>query len=758
MREGKWYLEVKVEVGGGDRPGEATESHKGDGSHVRLGWGRREAPLNGPVGLDGYSYGFRDKTGDKVTLSRPRPYGKPFKSGDVIGMYISLPPLRQPNKKDPHDPAHIHRERIPIDFKGQEVFEILEYPVSKEMSALMESTTKPVNSASVPSSNTKKPAAGAKAPDRAAAPTKPAPKTPAAAPLRPLPILKGSRIAFFVNGECQGVAFEDLYDFLPLRQTENQRKSKGRRKDGVKEHRENPFDDGTLGYYPMISLFNDAIVRLNPGPDFAYPPPDDIDALLDGRAQPEPPNPQDPANIKTEGEDVIMDPGDRPTPPSNRTWRPAIERYPEFMKEQWELDALEEEEAKIEFEKQKARDEAGVSAKASRDRKTEVKRVPKASNSSSKRSSKKSTPAAHPPSEDTSKAGTPIPEDELIGPGVIPKSVVSGAARTKKSKGEAQAYLGFPQEFAVPQSVTETPNGTPPPSVSSNAVAAAAAHLHLNAPSHQEPSNRPSPSPLRQSTAYRDFEFEEELVSALQRDTGAPTVLIGPGMGVGPPPHAPRSRAPPGSKEGRQRAAAAAAAAHQVWSSLPPASASTSTPIVSPAPRMAVPETTEGPLGDLMSLAEVAESSTVLPVAKSFPSSTSRSWQTSDNISSISNSDPSGPQHTTRVTTSGNAYYDEDDVEADFFAAAERPLKRSRTPRSESYPGDEEQDDTASRDRLSKGPSVPDDDDMASARGDDDDAGTTDAESVYPTLGGMRDGDNEGTDDDMGRTRSQSPA
>ena len=54
----------------------------------------------------------------------------------------------------------------------------------------------------------------------------------------------------------------------------------------ILEHRENPFDDGTLGYYPFISLFNDAIVRLNPGPEFEYPPPPDINSFLDKQANP----------------------------------------------------------------------------------------------------------------------------------------------------------------------------------------------------------------------------------------------------------------------------------------------------------------------------------------------------------------------------------------------------------------------------------------------------------------------------------------
>lgn len=322
--------------GGGEHVKDDTRS---EGSHVRLGWGRREAPLNGPVGVDGYSYGYRDKTGEKVTLSRPRPYGRSFSSGDVIGMYIALPPRRQPNKKDPHDPAHIKRERIAIDLKGQEVFEMLEYPQTKEMTALMDYSGKSLTSVSLPSTTTKKSGAG-KLPERG----KPSTTRNPNADLRPIPTLPDSRISFFVNGECQGIAFQDIYDDLPLRVEDPSRKAKEKKRsrEGVKEHRQNPFDDGSLGYYPFISLFNDACVQINPGPDFEHPPPADIDALLLG------------GTPTAEGQE--------------RTWRPICERYPEFMAEQWELDVQEEEEAKIDADRAAAQEKAEEDKRAQRNK------------------------------------------------------------------------------------------------------------------------------------------------------------------------------------------------------------------------------------------------------------------------------------------------------------------------------------------------------------------------------------------------------
>jgi len=362
IREGKWYMEVKILHGGGEKVGE--ESRR-EGGHVRLGWGRREAPLNAPVGLDGYSYGYRDKTGEKVALSRPRPYGQPFGTGDVVGLYISLPQRQKPIMKDPHDPAHLKRERIPIDLRGQEVFEILEYQASKEMIALMDYSGKTTNTGSVPSTTTKKSANG-KLPERGGPATSSTKVN--STNLRPLPILHGSRIAFFLNGKCQGTAFQDLYDYLPLRQTEMQRKanSKKRTREGVKEHRQNPFDDGTLGYYPFISLFNDAAVKLNPGPHFDFPPPDDIDQLLNRMTGEEEPSfsgehesshhlgswgEMDVKPERPNGGYPVSDAIPRLEPTQHRKWRPAIDRYPEFMQEEWEFDALEEQEAKLELER-----------------------------------------------------------------------------------------------------------------------------------------------------------------------------------------------------------------------------------------------------------------------------------------------------------------------------------------------------------------------------------------------------------------------
>jgi COMPASS component BRE2 len=349
VRQGQWYMEVAIEHGGGARASDlpGPPKAKSEGAHVRLGWARREAPLGGPCGLDGYSYGMRDKTGEKITLSRPRPYGRSFGSGDVIGLYISLPPLRPPSKRDPHDPANIKRERIAIEFKGQEYFESLEYAQSKEMLSLVDFSRKPADSSSVPPT-TKKSATVKNVPERG---TRGASSASGPAQMRTLPTLPESKIAFFINGQSQGVAFRELYDYRPLRAPADARKAQAKRRttrEGAREHKENHFDDGSLGYFPLISLFNGARVRLNPGPDFAFPPPPDIDAVLVGDDPPLP----GASNAS-----------------NNRTWRPLCERYAEFMEEQWELDRMEEEHARVEAAQRAVHVKAEAEEKIERERK-----------------------------------------------------------------------------------------------------------------------------------------------------------------------------------------------------------------------------------------------------------------------------------------------------------------------------------------------------------------------------------------------------
>ncbi|ORX50522.1 hypothetical protein DM01DRAFT_1337694 [Hesseltinella vesiculosa] len=244
VKEGRWYWEATILRGNDDT-----------GGHVRLGWARREACLNAPVGYDAYSYGIRDKTGEAVFCSRLKDFGESFSTGDVIGLGISLPPRTSYNQ---HQLTSASRRRIPIIYKDSLWFEEKDYRQSKEMESLADRYRKPDKDLYQPK------------------------------------IIPGSSISIYKNGHFIGDLFHDLTDFDDfgsLEETANaQQKKKRRKKDAsaTNHEREDEFDnnsrpqqwneypplldDGTLGYYPAISVFKGAMVTCNFGPDFKFPP------------------------------------------------------------------------------------------------------------------------------------------------------------------------------------------------------------------------------------------------------------------------------------------------------------------------------------------------------------------------------------------------------------------------------------------------------------------------------------------------------
>ncbi|KIM59227.1 hypothetical protein SCLCIDRAFT_27491 [Scleroderma citrinum Foug A] len=100
MREGAWYMEVRVECDNCNRAPDIQDTNMRE-------WGWTDILMV-------------DNTGDEVHLSRSRPYGRSFHTGDVIGMYIFLPPRQKPDNAGPHDPANFKRERMSIELKWQE--------------------------------------------------------------------------------------------------------------------------------------------------------------------------------------------------------------------------------------------------------------------------------------------------------------------------------------------------------------------------------------------------------------------------------------------------------------------------------------------------------------------------------------------------------------------------------------------------------------------------------------------------------------
>ncbi|KAF6221703.1 hypothetical protein HO133_001671 [Letharia lupina] len=254
-REGRYYWEAKILSGIRADPMDGEPR-----GHVRIGFARREAQLDGPVGFDAYSYGIRDVSGQKVHMSRPKDFANAdFVEGDVIGLEICLPSLSLHRKvaegtynkavdvSDDLDPIAAHeyldiiRDRVPIRFKNTLYFEQYEYSYQKPLEDLMN----PAPTASV--------GAGTAATDP------PNPNHPEPS-LRTLPF---SSMKVYKNGELLGTPYTDLLAFLPP-------SSKPPNQAGAREG----FDDGSLGYYPAISVFRGGAAEANFGPRFWFPPPD----------------------------------------------------------------------------------------------------------------------------------------------------------------------------------------------------------------------------------------------------------------------------------------------------------------------------------------------------------------------------------------------------------------------------------------------------------------------------------------------------
>ncbi|KAL5594608.1 hypothetical protein BROUX41_001527 [Berkeleyomyces rouxiae] len=276
IREGRWYWEVRITKGISRRSKKDKEREKDKnkdvgGPHVRVGFARREASLDAPVGFDAYSYGIRDKEGHKVHMSRPKPFiapGEDIEEGDVLGLEIYLPTenLQRKILSGQYNPAvdidqvpavtsaesaeapNIVRDRIPIRFKSHLYFEQIDYHSTRELEDLMNPA--PTGSIKAGAPGTTPMSSAIEAPN----PNHPQPA------LRTLP---GSYIKVYKNGKPMGTAFEDLLCFLPPA-------SKPMQQAGAREG----LDDGTLGYYPAVSVFRMGSAETNFGPKFWFPPED----------------------------------------------------------------------------------------------------------------------------------------------------------------------------------------------------------------------------------------------------------------------------------------------------------------------------------------------------------------------------------------------------------------------------------------------------------------------------------------------------
>lgn len=315
VRKGRWYWECKITRGTLKRSeGEKVESH----GHVRLGFARREASLDAPVGFDAYSYGIRDVEGQKVHMSRPKdffPPGEDIAEGDVIGLEIELPSEQLHRKvvlgqynpavdlTDDDEPTaegpNIVRDRIPIRFKAHIYFEKIDYHTTKELEDLMNPS--PVGASGSANNSTDAP--------------NPLHSVPA---LRTLP---NSCIRVYRNGVLMGTPFTNLLAFLPPA-------SKPQTQVGAREG----LDDGMLGYYPAISVFRGGAAEVNFGPDFWYPPP----GYEASGSQP-----QSSEDIEMADDTVSATPADS-APASSNKIQPISDRYTEQIAEDVVADIVDE--------------------------------------------------------------------------------------------------------------------------------------------------------------------------------------------------------------------------------------------------------------------------------------------------------------------------------------------------------------------------------------------------------------------------------
>lgn len=294
IREGKYYFEFNI-ISAND------PSTKG---HVRVGVARKEASLEAPVGFDGYGYGLRDLNGQKMTLSRPKEFMslkndsdlQNFKSNDTIGFLIELPDLKKHrealkrfvNEKQSEKPVkldespakkkrktkkdsgnndefkfnlhdNILRDQIPIKYKNALYYEQFEYTPTKQMDHLLNPVTVFGEKAILEEQNNLIHSS------------------------QNIPKIPNSKIIVFKNGIEIGCMFEDLYSFLPVKFDDDliDETISNLKQDQNSNYRNT--DDGSLGYYPMLSVFLNGIVGLNPGPDFKYPIKDDLVKPLSDR-------------------------------------------------------------------------------------------------------------------------------------------------------------------------------------------------------------------------------------------------------------------------------------------------------------------------------------------------------------------------------------------------------------------------------------------------------------------------------------------
>ncbi|GBP93538.1 hypothetical protein EVAR_29556_1 [Eumeta japonica] len=197
VSRGAWYWEATVE----ELP---------EGAAARLGWGRRYANLQAPLGYDKFGYSWRSRKGTKFHESRGKHYSSGYGEGDTLGFLVQLPEAA--NLK--YTPNTYKDRRKPYEMLGQTRAFTRRCGerrcVSGRIVLLIIALGLVLDKDNIQES------------------------------LNSLKPLAGSKIYFFKNGECQGEAFMDIYQGC---------------------------------YYPTLSLHKNITISVNFGPNFKFPPP-----------------------------------------------------------------------------------------------------------------------------------------------------------------------------------------------------------------------------------------------------------------------------------------------------------------------------------------------------------------------------------------------------------------------------------------------------------------------------------------------------
>lgn len=188
-------------------------------ANLRVGVAQTNIKAQAPLGFDGFGYSFR--ACPPTIFHRARPYDIDVAAGegDVIGVLLHLPPLSEQEQKE------VDRRLWDRKF----VYAQFSYEHNQKLPSVSRRVDVPCGKDG-----------------RHMAPPTPFPSLGDFALTDPnrkfnqMPLLSGSQLVFFVNGKQAGAPFSNLI----------------------------------LGkHYPAISLFNNAKVKFNFGPDFVYPPP-----------------------------------------------------------------------------------------------------------------------------------------------------------------------------------------------------------------------------------------------------------------------------------------------------------------------------------------------------------------------------------------------------------------------------------------------------------------------------------------------------